>query len=121
MSATHELTGTITHLFETQTFGSGFTKREFVVNDNADQYPQSIKFEAVKAMCDRLDGYKVGDAVTVKFNIRGNEHNGKFYVSLQCWRIEKEGHDEPPPRRATQNGARPPESQVGDGDQDIPF
>ena len=120
----HELTGTITHIFDTQTFASGFQKREFVINDNADKYPQSIKFEATKEGCDRLDGYKVGDAVTVKFNIRGNEYNGKFYVNLQCWKIEKEGQEQAPSRSTNQNGARPPTAAMNDeldeGD-DIPF
>lgn len=121
MSNTLELTGTISHLFNTQTFASGFSKREFVVNDNADKYPQFIKFEGVKDMCARLDGYKIGDQVTVKFNIRGNEYNGKFFNTLQCWRIEKEGQ-EAPPRQANQNGAAPPQAQADDGEEDsIPF
>ena len=121
MSTSNELTGKITHIFDTQTFSSGFQKREFVVNDNADKYPQSIKFETVKEGCDRLDGYKVGDAVTVKFNIRGNEYNGKFYVSLQCWRIEKDGQETEPRRATSQNGAKPPTNQDDEEFEDVPF
>ena len=124
MSTTHELTGTITHIFDTQTFASGFQKREFVINDNADKYPQSIKFEATKEGCDRLDSYNVGDQVTAKFNIRGNEYNGKFYVSMQCWKIEKEGQEQAPARSTTQNGARPPVAAMNDEldqEESIPF
>ena len=124
MSTTYELTGTITHIFDTQTFPSGFIKREFVINDNADKFPQYIKFEATKEGCGRLDGYNVGDTVTVKFNIRGNEYNGKFFVNLQCWKIEKAEQEQAPARSTSQNGARPPVAAMNDeldqGD-DIPF
>ena len=41
----YELAGTIKVIMDTQTFGSGFTKREFVVTDSSGRYPQEIKFE----------------------------------------------------------------------------
>jgi len=71
-----------------QSFSSGFTKREFVVTTQ-EQYPQDIKLEFVKDKCSLLDSYKVGQDVKVSFNLRGNEYNGKYYVNLQAWRIEK--------------------------------
>ena len=46
-----ELEGSIKVLFETQTFNSGFQKREFVLTTK-EQYPQDVKFELVK---DRID------------------------------------------------------------------
>ncbi len=81
------ITGTIKAIFDTQTFGSGFTKREFVVT-TAEQYPQDVKFELVKEKCDLIDRYRVGQSLTVSFNIRGSSHLGKYYVSLQAWKIE---------------------------------
>jgi len=79
--------GTVKAIFDTQTFSSGFQKREFVIT-TAEQYPQDIKFEVVKEKCGDLDRYTVGQSVTVHFNLRGNEYNGKYYVSLQAWKLE---------------------------------
>lgn len=84
----HELTGTIKVIFDTQTFPSGFSKREFVVTTQ-EQYPQDVKFEAIKEKGEVLDQYNEGDQVNVKFNIRGNEYNGRYYVNLQSWQISK--------------------------------
>lgn len=81
-----ELTGTIKLINETQTFDSGFQKREFVVTTE-DQYPQDVKFEVVKEKCSELARFKPGQKVTVAFNVRGNEYNGKYYVNLQAWMI----------------------------------
>lgn len=83
----YEAQGTIKVINDTQTFGSGFTKREFVITTDA-KYPQDIKFEIVKDKCSWLDKHQVGQAVTVSFDIRGNEYNGKYYVNLNCWKIQ---------------------------------
>ena len=98
-----EVKGAIKVIESTQTFDSGFQKREFVITTN-ETYPQYIKLEFVKDKCAILDKYKVGDSVTVSYNLRGNEYNGKYYVNLQAWRIEageqaaqpKQGKDELP-------------------------
>jgi hypothetical protein len=87
----YEAKGNLKWIGETQTFPSGFTKREFVVTTQHDKYPQDLKFEVVKDKCPLLDGYDVGTAVTVSFDIRGNEYNGKYYVNLSCWKLEGGG------------------------------
>ncbi len=85
-----EVSGKIKLINETQTFDSGFSKREFVVT-TSEQYPQDIKLEFTKDKCSLLDMYKEGQDVTVGFNLRGNEYNGKYYVNLQAWKI---GHND---------------------------
>lgn len=84
----YEAQGTIKLINETQTFGSGFTKREFVITTGDSKYPQDIKFEVVKDKCAVLDQYAVGQAVNVSFDIRGNEYQGKYYVNLNCWKLQ---------------------------------
>lgn len=84
----YTIRGTIKEISETQEFASGFTKREFVVTEQADKYPQDIKLEVVKERCAELDALAVGQKVEVQFNIRGNEHNGRHFVNLQAWKIE---------------------------------
>jgi len=84
----YEAQGTIKLINDTQTFGSGFTKREFVITTGDSKYPQDIKFEVVKDKCSLLDQFSIGQAVNVSFDIRGNEYNGKHYVNLNCWKIQ---------------------------------
>jgi len=83
-----EIKGVIKLINQTQTFDSGFTKREFVVTTD-ETYPQHIKCELVKDKCSVLDSYSIGDSVSVSINLRGNEYNGKYYVNIQAWKIEK--------------------------------
>ncbi len=42
--------------------------------------------EFVKDKVALLDRFRPGQRVKVGFEIRGNENNGKFYVSLSAWR-----------------------------------
>ena len=89
MANTFELTGPIKHIFDLQTFNSGFTKKEFVIEVADGNYPQMIKFETVKDKTSLLDGLSVGDEVTVTFDIRGNEYKDRYYVNLSAWKISK--------------------------------
>jgi len=83
-----DLKGRVKLIGETQTFDSGFTKRQLVVTTD-ETYPQDVAIDFVKDKCDVLNAYKAGDSVEVGINIRGNEYNGKYYVSLQGWKISK--------------------------------
>lgn len=83
----YEATGKIKVIFDTQTFPSGFTKREFVVTIGDSNYPQDVKFELIKDKCAWLDNFQQDQDVTVSFDIRGNEFKGKYYVNLNCWKI----------------------------------
>lgn len=82
-----DLEGSIKMVMDTQTFDSGFQKKEFVLTTK-EQYPQDVKFELIKDRIDILSPYKEGDQVKVHFNVRGNEFKGRYYVNLQAWRIE---------------------------------
>jgi len=123
MSGKYKASGPILNIGETQTFGSGFTKRELVITTEADsKYPQAVKFEVTKDKCVELDQYKLGQNVTVSFNLRGNEYNGKYFVNLQAWKIEADG---PAPqqeqRRESPGMPTAPTGAVADEDDDIPF
>ena len=85
-----EVVGIIKVINQTQTFESGFQKREIVVT-TLDDFPQDIKLEFIKDKCSILDKYELGQSVTVGFNLRGNEYKGKYFVNLQAWKI---GHND---------------------------
>ena len=124
----YEATGKLKVKFDTQTFPSGFTKREFVITTGDENYPQDIKFELIKDKCSWLDNFEQGQDLTVNFDIRGNEYKDKYYVNLNCWKIlgavnANSGGTNPKsqaPTQATNSGqAEPsPDDLVSD---DIPF
>lgn len=111
----YEAKGTLKLIDETKTFGSGFTKREFVITTAHDKYPQDLKFEVVKDKCALLDQFKPGQRVAVNFDIRGNEYNGRYYVNLSAWKIQpEEGGGEGEPDTADFR-------REDDFDDDVPF
>lgn len=86
-----EVIGSIIHIGNTEVVGSAgtFKKRLLVVKTN-EQYAQEVPIDFVQDKCDVLDKYAIGQNVKVGINIRGNSHNGKWYCSLNGWRIDKE-------------------------------
>jgi hypothetical protein len=110
-----ELEGNLKVVMETQKFGSGFVKREFVVTIGDDRYPQDIKLEFVKDKVSLLDRYQAGQRVKVGFDIRGGEHNGRYYVNLQAWRIHPADGSEGPPVAAVEGSSQPaPRASTGE-------
>ena len=102
----YETAGKLKWIGTTQSFASGFTKREFVVTTAADKYPQDLKFGVVKDKCPLLDPFELGQDVQVSFDIRGNEYNGKYFVNLSCWKIHAVGA-----ASGTSSAASPPASR----------
>ncbi len=89
MSTAYEFEGSMKVIMDTLAFPSGFTKREFVVTDDDDRYPQDIKFTVVKNNCALLDSFKAGDRVKVTFSLRGNLYKDRYYTDLQAFKLEK--------------------------------
>lgn len=80
--------GTIIHIGETETIGAkGFTKRILVAEDQSQTYKQKICFEFHKDKCAMLDSFAINDLVEIEFNLNGKEFNGKYYNTLQGWKI----------------------------------
>ena len=88
-----ELQGTVKKVGETQTFASGFQKRELVLLTN-EQYPQPIQIDFLSDKIDLLNSVSEGESVKVAINIRGREWTNpqgevKYFNSISAWRIEK--------------------------------
>ena len=88
--AKYELTGAVRLIHPTQTFSSGFAKREFVVETDG-KFPQLIKLEVVKDKTTELDKLRINDVVNVSFDIRGSEYKERHYVNLVAWKVETTG------------------------------
>lgn len=83
-----EVTGKIIKIGETETVGSAGTfKKRLVVVETSEQYPQKIPVDFVQDKTALLDSFMIGSDVVVSVNVRGNEYNGKYYVSLNGWKI----------------------------------
>jgi hypothetical protein len=109
-----EVTGKVHLIGEEQVVGSAgtFKKRTIVIATN-EQYIQYIPIDFVQDKCSILDKYAVGQEVNVSVNVRGNEYQGKYFVSLNGWRVEKLS-DVPTPTAQ-------PAGQVADQSDDLPF
>jgi hypothetical protein len=87
MSDNIEIKGTVETILEIQEFSSGFKKRTIVVNTGG-KYPQMVPIDFAKEKINLLDSLAIGQEVTIGVNIRGNEYNGKYYVSLAGWKVD---------------------------------
>lgn len=96
----YEFTGEIIHIGDRQEFASGFYKRDIVLTDRADKYPQQIPFECVKQTADLIDskGLRVGDRVTVRFDLRGREYKGRYFGSNNVWKLDRLGEPRQKPQ-----------------------
>ena len=88
-----ELQGTVKKIGETQTFASGFQKRELVLLTE-EQYPQPIQIDFLSDKIDLLNNVSEGESVKVGINIRGKEWTNpqgevKYFNSISGWRLEK--------------------------------
>jgi single-strand DNA-binding protein len=81
--------------------GSGqWVKQSFVV-ETSEQYNNLYCFELFgDEKVDKFNQYnKVGSVVDVDFNVSTNEWQGKYFTTLQAWKIFKsdsDGHTETP-------------------------
>ena len=114
----YELSGKIKLIQEAKTFDSGFTKREMVVTVDDGRYPQEINLEFVQDKVSLLDNLQPGQEVTVSFDIRGREYNGRYFNNLQGWKVVTQ--DEAQSQMPAGHPAAEPMPQ-GIEDDDIPF
>lgn len=74
--------------------GAEWQKQSFIVanNDGYENREQIFCFEVFGE--EKVQNFnkfnKQGDNVTVEFNISTNEWNGKYFTSLQSWKISKD-------------------------------
>lgn len=67
-----------------------FSVREFVISTGDAKYPQEIIFQTVNDKMDIIAPYGQGQVVEVYFNVRGREYNGRYYNTLDAWKVQGE-------------------------------
>ncbi len=83
-----QITGTIKHVFDTETISDKFKKRTVVLTTKDGEYEQHIPVEFVQDYTDKLNDVDEGQEATIHINLRGREWNGKYFVNVQGWKIE---------------------------------
>lgn len=82
------ITGTVKEIGTIENFGTnGFTKRNLLI-DSGKQYTDAFQIEFHKDKTSLLDSLQIGQSVNVSINLKSREHNGKYYLSAQGWKIE---------------------------------
>lgn len=91
----YEFTGKVKGVGELQTFASGFSKRDLVVEEErAGNWPNVVAFAFKKDNVAKLDGVRAGQRVKVSFAVDGREwtdpKTGKvrYFADLTALRLE---------------------------------
>jgi len=115
----YELTGKVKLIQDPQTFNSGFTKREMVVTVEEGKYPQDINIEFVQDKVSLLESVQPGQQITVMFDIRGREYNGRYFNNLVGWKVQSASASASDPYDQTpMYDTNIPDTDYGD---DVPF
>ena len=114
--------GRIIHLGQVEQKSEKFRMRIIVI-ETADKYPQQIPVQFTNANVDKAESLKLGDVVTISCNIRGREYSGKWYISLDAWRIEATAQSTPvtPLPAIGQNVSKALPPIVDNLSEDLPF
>ena len=110
--------------------GNQWTSQDFVI-EIPGQYVSNAVFNVYGDRV-QLDQFQIGEYVKVSFDIRGREYQGKWYNTLNCWKIERPqaaASAQPQaaaPQAAPAQAAAPtqptgPAEQPQQGGDDLPF
>lgn len=113
------LSGRVYKIGEFQKVTDSFAVQKFRI-ETEEQFPQKIEFQAVNDRCNLLQDIRIGDAVTIHFDIRGRDwakegREGNM-TTLNVWKVEKQGSEQPAP---TAQSA--PQAAPVDDDDSLPF
>lgn len=91
--------------------GKDWQSIKFVLGTE-DQYNPVMAFSTMKLIND-IKSLREGQEVTVHYNIKCNEYNGNFYVSLDAWKMDGANAATPSPTYTAQ--------PIKDDGTDLPF
>lgn len=104
--------GAVKLINEVKMISDRFSVREFVITTLDPKYPQDILFQAVNDKMDMVTPLRNAQVVEVSFNLRGREFNGRYYNTLDVWKVT---HDKDYVDPAAQS------VQQTDEQDDLPF
>lgn len=121
--ATFEMDCVVVKIMDTETFPSGFSKRNIVVKTE-ERYPQDILVEFLKDNAKLVEPLKEGTRIKLSFDLRGREYNGRYFVSVTGWKVANldavEGVEQDASTSEPVASVLPPEVDIED-DENLPF
>ena len=91
-----KMSGEITQIGEKKVLDNGAVVLDYIVTETAEngfETPYNFNIYKGTEFAEFVDKFtefnKVGDKVTVEFNIRGKEYKGRVYNNLSHWRCDK--------------------------------
>jgi hypothetical protein len=84
----HKLKGKLILKSKPRQITDKFRVMDFVIQTPDEKYPQSIQFQVMNDRIQEMDKFTIGEEVEVSFDVRGREHNGKYYNTLNAFKIE---------------------------------
>lgn len=104
--------------------GSEWKVQEYVL-ETQEQYPRKMCFDVFGADKIAQFAIKIGDHLTVSFDVDAREYNGRWYNSIRAWKVERVA-DQPamggdPVPFPPAPDAAPVDFSSGDSKDDLPF
>lgn len=103
--------------------GKEWMTQEYVL-ETEDRYPRKMSFSVFGAERIAQFNIKLGEVLTVKFDIDCKEYNGRWYNSITAWKVEREEM----PAETSAPAVPPPSSDIFNQQQndepkkdDLPF
>jgi single-strand DNA-binding protein len=84
----HKLKGKLILKSEPRQISEKFRVMDFVIETPDEKYPQKIQLQILNDRIAEMDKYSLGEELEVSFDIRGREYNGKYYNSLNAYKVE---------------------------------
>jgi hypothetical protein len=84
----HKLKGKLILKSEPRQINDKFRVMDFVIQTPDEKYPQKVQFQVMNDRIQEMDKFTIGEEVEVSFDVRGREHNGKYYNTLNAFKIE---------------------------------
>lgn len=67
--------------------GKAWQKREFIIEENVGNYPNSLVITALGDRVEKLNTLRVGDCVTARFDTQVREYNGRVFNNITLYDI----------------------------------
>ena len=96
---------------------SGEWVNQSFVLETAGEYPERVVFEVFGADKINAANISVGDEVSIDFNFKAHEYNGRWFNSVSAWKVENETKKQNPEQahaaqQRPQNSQTPPPTQA---------
>ena len=83
-------TGEVIALTSVEIVGNNIPKRTIVIKFQDGQYPVTQAFDLIKDAANNCQA-QIGQRITISWNYKSRDFNGKWYSNANAWKIEVQG------------------------------